>query len=577
MSPVVRMIRLPVGGRAWGVLAAGFALAMAAAWWSYRASLQDDLEALAHAGRIRVDQAAERLVNQLDSYRVLTTLLAQDPRIAEALAGRSGAETVDDLLRQRVLTYGAERIELVNANGAVIATSDPAGGRISRQGSPLLAAALDGRLGFAHGLEARQRRFHVSRGVWTDTAAPAGAVIVSVDIGALEFEWAVVPEAIGFFDAAGVVVVSNRPSLLLRQDRPPGGADGRLTPFPDHSVSQVGGFDLWRFDAAGELPREALVVTRAVPRLGLSARGFLDVAPARADARLRALLAAALAGLVVLAGLLVALWRRRLADRLAFEEAVNARLQSRVEARTRDLREAQNQLVQASKMTALGQMSAGISHELNQPLAAIRNFAENAGRFLDAGRSERARENFEQISAQVQRIDRIVRNLRAFSRNENEPLEPTDLRTCVREALALSDAALRRAGAVLETSLPETPVTVMGGPVRLQQVIVNLISNALDALADSGRPRLSLALSSEAGRARLVVRDNGPGLAEPARVFEPFYTTKELGASKGLGLGLSISYGIIGSLGGELTAANAPEGGAVFTVDLPLGDAGARS
>ena len=260
----------------------------------------------------------------------------------------------------------------------------------------------------------------------------------------MEFDWGSTPKPWGFFNTAGVVVVANRRSLLLTQDRSTGQMDPRLGSFPPHAIAKVGGHEVWTFDAADDLPGRALVVSHQVDHIRLIARGFLDVAPARAEALLQAMLAAALVTLAGLAAIIFAMWRRRLADRLAIEAAANARLEARVEERTAELRATQHQLVQASKMTALGQMSAGISHELNQPLAAIMNFAENGGKLIDRDRVDDARGNFELITRQVERITRIIRNLRGFARSEEEEIEPVDFLAAVTEALALMENALAK-------------------------------------------------------------------------------------------------------------------------------------
>jgi len=190
-------------------------------------------------------------------------------------------------------------------------------------------------------------------------------------------------------------------------------------------------------------------------------------------------------------------------------------------------------------------MSAGISHELNQPLSAIQNYAENTKKLIDRDRGAEARANLSLISEQIQRMGRIIVNLRSFARKETEPLEVVDIGAIIDAAIALSSQRAKSESVTVHTDLPPQTVQVEAGHVRLQQVIVNLLSNAMDAMAEHPQKSIWVELACRAGSAHLVVRDTGPGLAEPSRAFEPFYTTKEIGASKGLGLGLSISYGII--------------------------------
>ncbi|RMD48978.1 MAG: sensor histidine kinase, partial [Alphaproteobacteria bacterium] len=285
--------------------------------------------------------------------------------------------------------------------------------------------------------------------------------------------------------------------------------------------------------------------------------------------------------------------RAALAARLAAEEAANARLEARVAERTAELsrtnarlrrevreraeaeaalRRAQDELVQAGKLSALGRLAAGISHELNQPLMAIGSFAENAALLLDAGRQEAARENLEEIGALARRAGRIIRNLRAFARGESEPPRRVDPAAVIGEVLALCRSRIAREGVEVELDLPAEPCPLRAGEVRLSQVLLNLVTNALDAMqglpAGAAR-RIRIALEPGEDEALIRVADTGPGLADPERVFEPFYTTKEVGAAKGQGLGLAISYGIVQSFGGEIRGRNRPEGGAEFTIRLP--------
>lgn len=533
----------------------------------FRETYRTNLDELSAVGRTRVELATNRLSGQLASFVVMINMLVRHPDVVGAI--RSGRRTtaLQELLVNTQLSFGVESISLVDGNGHVIAHSDPSDTPM-RATHSLLASALSASLGGEHSLRGDMRIFDLSLGVIVGQTPPVGAVIVSVDLASLEFEWGIDPEAIGFFDTTGAVFAANRTEMLLRQHGPKAPTKPQYRAFPSHDIAQFGGHEIWRFSEQVGLPDTALVISYPAPRFGMTARGFLDVTSARWAAIISAILALALTVLVALAVLVIGLRRRRMSDQLAFEAAVNAQLEARVSARTAELHDTQEQLVQATKLTALGQMSAGISHELNQPLAAIMNFAENGRRLLTRDRSDDAATNFDKISQQVGRVDRIIRNLRGFARNEEEPVEPVDLARVIQESLALTQSAVDQSGSAITYRDIDTPVMVMGGSVRLQQVIVNIISNALDAMHDSLRREITLRLRSGTKTVDLTIHDTGPGIAEPDKVFDPFYTTKELGASKGLGLGMSISYGIIGSFGGELSCANADEGGGVFTIRL---------
>jgi len=225
--------------------------------------------------------------------------------------------------------------------------------------------------------------------------------------------------------------------------------------------------------------------------------------------------------------------------------------------------------VQAGKLSALGQMSAGISHELNQPLMAIQSFAENGEMLIERGRTEGAEENFRRISEMARRMGRIIKNLRAFAKQEVEPAKKTDVTSVITEAVAMSEGKIERGQITLDWVPPNDPVWVLGGEVRLQQVLVNLISNAADAITAAGSDRRQISVRVTQGdKVTVTVRDTGPGIDEPEKIFDPFYSTKAVGSAEGMGLGLSISYGLVQSFGGAITGQNAPDGGAVFSIEL---------
>lgn len=250
----------------------------------------------------------------------------------------------------------------------------------------------------------------------------------------------------------------------------------------------------------------------------------------------------------------------------------NRRLSAEIDERRRaeaSLRQTQDELIQAAKLAVLGQMAAGINHELNQPLAAIRAYAENARAFLERGRAEAANANLAQIVELTARMAEISAQLKQFSRKSGDSLTPVSVQAGFGYALRLYRTRLIAARVEVVRDWPAGDVWVRADPVRLEQVLVNLIGNALQAMADTTEPRLILSITADARQVRIGVRDTGPGIdaAHLSKVFEPFFTTKSAG--KGLGLGLSISARIVDDLGGRLEAANAPDDGALFSVVLP--------
>jgi PAS domain S-box-containing protein len=230
-----------------------------------------------------------------------------------------------------------------------------------------------------------------------------------------------------------------------------------------------------------------------------------------------------------------------------------------------DLRKTQEQLLQSEKMSAVGQLIAGVAHELNNPLTAILGYAQ----LLESeGLNDRAADFVRKLFKQAQRTHRVVQNLLSFARQRKPQKSDVDIRKIIDETLALRDYDLKVNNIVLERdTMVDTP-SVTADPHQLEQVFLNIINNAVDAILEGGKGgKLKVRIHSHDGQVRIEFLDSGVGIKDPNRIFDPFYTTKSVG--KGTGLGLSICYGIIKEHGGDITAHNRPEGGAVVEVRLP--------
>jgi two-component system C4-dicarboxylate transport sensor histidine kinase DctB len=546
-------------------LAASATFLMAAAgicYWVYTDAISVELAEQREAGRVRLSEASSRLRGQLEGYRALANLIAKDPKMPAALAapGLPGADADLALLS---LTYGAWRIELADRQGKIIATSDPKG-NASSYAPQLITAALNSRLGYSIDKDHGRRLIRFSRGVPGPNATVLGVVIISADLETLEFEWPVTPEPVIFFNGEGVSMSANRPELLLKSL-----ADNATEPkFPLAGGVGEYGTVLWQYQPAPGQKTEVQALSVQIPQLQMTGKILLDTGAAREIALLRLGLVSTLLIVLALAAAIFLQQRRR----LALEARHSATLEQRVEERTIELRDTQNELVEASNLAALGRFSAGISHELNQPLAAILNFAENGKRYIKMSRAPEAGENLAQIADQVRRITRIIGNLRAFARQEHLPSERIDIVEVMRRTIDMMNGEIKSAGATVKTSLPSHPVYVMAGKVRLEQIVLNLLSNALDAMRTSQQKILSVELAVEDHDVRISVRDTGSGIDEPKRVFEPFYSTKQLGSSKGLGMGLALCFGLVTRFGGRLSCRNL-EHGAEFVMTLPVHEA----
>jgi two-component system C4-dicarboxylate transport sensor histidine kinase DctB len=324
-----------------------------------------------------------------------------------------------------------------------------------------------------------------------------------------------------------------------------------------------------------------------------------DLSPARSNAQTAFLLACLLQGFLIVLYLYVRQRRRSLRLKLKAKEDLQHaydNLELMVAERTYNLKQmtrnlsdeiavrqwaedklrvTQNELVQAGKMAVLGQMSAGITHELNQPLTALRTMSDNAAVLLDRGRIEDAKANLGIISQIVGQMGTITGQLKAFSRKSAGNLVPVAIQPAVANALFLVERRLQQEGVGFHLNVRHGDAHALCEGNRLEQVLVNLFNNALDAMAGRDDRQLTVSIDRQGNRVLISVADTGPGIPDEVRahLFEPFFTTKEQGA--GLGLGLAISEQIVVEFGGILRADPAPGGGARFTIDLPISEQGA--
>lgn len=561
-------------------------------------ALNDALDRLEERAGSDLSLAADRLTGQLQRYRELAVALADHPVLVPlVLDGAGDVPGAEKLLLTSADRTGSLEIALVDATGRALVTSlGGHGWEPEVSNAPHFRRAMQGALGFRQAVdpETGVRMFLFAAPIFSPHGPVRGAVIVRLSVDRIEADWRGEASTVFFTDAEGVVFVSNRSELILARrgpDATPGAGypDELLRAFVSFSTQQVKNHELWTLDGGPYLPHRALHLTQPLPVAGLTGEILLD---STATTRMAMLQGSTAAALLLIAGAMLfalSVRRRALTERLQIEAAAKNELEVRVTARTQELstavealrqevrerqdaeaalKRAQQDLIQAGKLSALGQMSAGISHELNQPLMAIRSFAENAQLFLEREKPEQAAQNLVQISDLARRMGRIIKNLRAFARQENEALSNIDLVNGIQAVLEMVETRIERSGVTLVWHRPAHPVMVRGGEVRLQQVLMNLVTNAIDAMEGSEKRTLRLILDRKDGGVRLRVQDSGPGIAEPERIFDPFYSTKEVGHSEGMGLGLPISYRIVESFDGNLSGRNRPEGGAEFTLTL---------
>jgi two-component system C4-dicarboxylate transport sensor histidine kinase DctB len=589
---------------------------------SYRVAQRLGVAELQATGLHRLDLYAASLEREIGKYAFLPGTLSLTPEVLELLARPDNVEAVarvNAYLERLNERAGTLSIYVMDTQGRVAAASN------WRRPDSFVGEDLSFRPYFRDAMAAGNGRFF---GIGTTRGDPGyylaatlagdhevlGVAVVKVSLEQLEKSWSTVEAPVLVADENGVVILSAVAGWKFTTLRP---LDDKTRAAFDHTqqynrraLQPLGLHDIEDFGHGARLVRIAadgpaivsvypvsgrfLAQSRPLPGTPWTLTVLSQLEQVDSLAQSRAALAAIGAACLCMLGIIVADRRRHLRHRLAAREALqkahdelerkveertldlsaaNQQLQDEVAERTRaecTLRAAQDELVQAGKLAVIGQLSTGIAHELNQPLAALRTLSANAGRFLERGDAATARANLARIADLADRMGRITGQLRNFARRSSGQSEPVRLCQAMDNALGLLEARIRRSGAVVERSCPADEPVALCDANRLEQVLVNLIGNALDAMADQAQPRIELRWECADGVVRLHVRDHGPGLSDDARarLFEPFFTTKPAG--EGLGLGLVISAGIVRDFGGSLHGANHPEGGAVFTLELPL-------
>lgn len=591
------------------------ALVTTAGWLGYRYTYDTALARQAERGQVQLRLYAQALESELARYDYVPNLLSLDARVDALLRQPASPERVaqaNAYLAALNGRAGTRVIYLLDAHGKVLATSNYQrpdsylGEDLSFR--PYFRAAIEGQLGRFYGVgTTRSESGYYLSAPLGNRDRPMGVAVVKIGLEPLENRWQGNDSQMLLTDENGVVILASDPSWKLAALRPLS-AEQRakldrslqynrapLPPLPLATVRTLGNNPAQGGDALVRLQQGPPMLAQ---HLGLPGTDWdLTLLTNTSQARVAALNSAALAGvLAAFVLLLAAAWnvrRRIISERLAARaalEAANSELERKVAERTADLsatnlqlqsevaerirteaflRQAQDGLMQAGKLAAVGQMSAGIAHELNQPLAALRTLSGNTGKFLARGDYTTAQTNLDKMIGLVERMGRITGALKSFAHNPAAgQRNVARLGDAADNALFLLETRVAAMAPRVERDI-DPHLAVACDPNRLEQVLVNLIGNALDAMKHQPDPRLSLHAYESGGMVHLTVRDNGPGLSEDAfaRLFEPFFTTKPAG--EGLGLGLTLSAGILNENGGTLTAINHPDGGACFTLALP--------
>jgi len=565
------------------------ALVGAAAYVGHQVALQAGLARLREAAEHRLDMLATALDADLARFDYLPALLEMTPVVPALLDATSDARLRDSVNRYLAgvnAAAGAEMLYVLDAAGTSLAASDwdQPGTTIGQDLSfrPYVIDALKQGRGRFYGVGITSKRpgYYLSYALHGSQRL-RGVVAVKVDIAGAERAWRKLPGNVLLVDERGVVILSTRDDLKYRPLSPLGADQQaellRSRPYGEANLQPVNwapmevlasDVQVVALDGATNLAS-----TRALRRAPWRLIALDDVEAVRATARYAAITASL--AMVVLLLLAVTLWQRRravqqkLASRAALQ-AAHDNLESTVVARTEQLRAAQSELVHAGKMAALGQMSAGMVHELNQPLTALRSLSDSAGILLDQDRRDDVRGNLSRIAGMVDRLARLTSQLKTFAHKSVAPLVPVQLTRSIADARAIVGAELKNRAVTLEIDVRPAELSVLADAAAMDGLLINLMRNAIDAMQDAPQRLLRIEARAQGDRVTLTVSDTGPGIRADIlpRLFEPFVTSKSAGA--GLGLGLVISAESVRAMGGVLRAVNREGGGACFTVDLPI-------
>lgn len=520
------------------------------------------------------------LLSELRRNAIVPQLLARDPSLIGALQFSDFS-----LSSQRLISFveeiGAASLMLLDIDGRSVAATDRNRlGEMHRSESFFVEALRSDITVFSVvQREAGGYSFTYSRRLEAGKEV-LGVVAVEVDLQKFELAWAGISDAVLVTDSTGKIILATESRWrglseedALRRQLPLGAIERAIRATADWTALRADTY----------LKGEAVMrLETRIPFRGWHMTSFTSYTSIRE--RVNGVLALEIMGFAILLALAFYFLSRKTALRAALFQresaelrALNARLQREIAERERvqkTLDVAEQTLAQSSKLAALGEMSAAVSHELNQPLAAMKTYLAGARLLLRRNRPEEALSSFGRIDSLIERMGAITRQLKSYARKGSEALAPVNIGDALASALSMMEPQLRQRHVRINQVLPDTAVLVMGDRLRIEQVMVNLLRNALDATKSVADPEVEIILAA-GETATLTVRDNGEGIVDIDELFEPFYTTKQPG--DGVGLGLAISSGIVNDLGGRLTARNGQKGGAVFEMQLPILEDGTGS
>jgi two-component system C4-dicarboxylate transport sensor histidine kinase DctB len=567
----------------------------------YTVSWRNGLNKLSVSNQQQLGQFIDHLDSQLLRYSFIPQLVAKNALLVELLndpENDSLVEVVNLFLHEiNEITHTSDTY-LMDSNGLTLASSNwrdehPFIGQ-NFSFRPYFTQAMEGRTGryFALGTTSRKRGYYFAYPVIYN-ARKRGVIAVKMDLTEIEKYWSGRLSQFIVSDPDGVIFIATDQDWLYKSTVPLS-ADSleRIKTSRRYSDTDIQALNLVMQKLISDSSHIIQITTSASANEYLSS--YHDMLSAGWSVRIltplgnlreQSLISAFTALLLALSLLLIALlaWQRhrRHQERERFHRDAQKQLERKVSLRTADLeneieehkqtektlRETQGELIQTAKLAVLGQMSASISHELNNPLAAIRSYADNARKFLTINKDDKADKNLQRIAELTDRMSTISSQLKFFSRKSSGQLESANVAPIIQTAIEISQPQFKQLEISIDTDQVARDIIADVDIIQLEQVLINLINNAIQAIGSDKPGKISITAEKVGNQIMIHVDDSGPGIDEQQleMIFEPFFTTRK----SGLGLGLSISARIIDSMKGKLTAQNLNRGGARFSITLP--------
>lgn len=568
-------------------------------WLTSYMSWKIGIEHLAEKNQQQIQQFISHLKSKLERFQSLPQLIAKNPQLIEALQQKHSSARIDlinHFLADVNATIGASDTYLMDATGLTIAASNWEDSRpfVGKNFSfrPYFNDAMEGKMGryFALGTTSGKRGYYFSYPV-IYAAEVIGVVAVKMNLSNIEQFWSNRATQFAVLDTMGIIFISTQQDWLYHSINPLSKQQRdqvlRSQRYSNHSISTLAFKNTSVIDQSMQLfvigkrnkpSKEYLVQKQFMPLAKWSVMILASTDEVKIRQKYALLFLFLFYSIAVLAIYLTWQKIKRRQEKEQLQHQYQQRLEREVKAQTADLNQeivehkktelmlktTQDELIQTAKLAVLGQMSASISHELNNPLAALRSYAENAQKFLDLEKYQQTKDNLLRIESLTERMAAISSQLKLFARKSTGTLETIKLQSVLEAALEIIQPQLK--SLTVQITMEQTDASVLANRIQLEQVFVNILSNAIDSVKQQKQGHIDIKVTQNDDLTSIHFIDNGAGIENQNidSLFEPFFTTKRTG----MGLGLSISKRIIENFNGSLNAKNLADTGAQFTIQL---------